>query len=152
MTKGQKAYREFLKTEFWKNLSSEKKRLVGKCEECGTKENLQAHHVTYPKDWFDSTLDHLQVLCRRHHMMEHGLLWERLSRIIPFRNDDRFSRFIHWTDYLKARIIMKGIHLKPREVRYLNIALATYPPTENDRCMEYHVGKTLEEDKIVLVM
>lgn len=151
MTKGQKAYREFLKTDFWKSLASEKKRKVGKCEECGSVEGLQAHHVTYPKDWFDSTLEHLKVLCRKHHMNEHGLLYREykvVGRIFPYREDERYNRFMHYTDYLRRRIICIGIHLKPREVRYLHAALAAYPPKERDSCMNYHVTRTFEEDKI----
>lgn len=71
MTAGQKAYREFLKTPFWKSLSAEKKRLVGKCEQCGSTRHLQSHHKRYPADWFDTTLDDLEVLCRMHHVIEH---------------------------------------------------------------------------------
>lgn len=71
MTAGQKAYRAFLKTAFWLKLAAEKKQLIGKCEKCEETKNLHAHHVRYPKDWNDTTLEDLQVLCKFHHDMEH---------------------------------------------------------------------------------
>lgn len=72
MTKGQKAYREFLKTDFWKEISSEKKRLVPACEGCGGAERLQSHHKVYPARWEDTTLEMLVVLCRYCHVKLHS--------------------------------------------------------------------------------
>lgn len=152
LTAGQKAYREFLKTEFWKNLSSEKKRLVSACEECGSTRKLQAHHTSYPKDWFDSTLDHLKTLCGRCHRRAHGLFQSQLKcTIFPYRSDERFNRFIHWTDYLRGRIIAKWKPLKKREVLYLRLAIKAYPPSEKDGCMAFHVNHTLRDHKFISV-
>jgi hypothetical protein len=148
MTKGQIAYRKFLKSDFWKDLSSEKKRRSGGCEECGSTENLEAHHTSYPKNWYDTTLQHLIVLCSRHHMEAHGLLWRRLSRVFPYREDERFNRFIHWAGYLRIRTIMRGVGLKPREVRYLRRSLLIFPPKVGDRAMEYHALKALNEEAV----
>lgn len=74
----QKAYRDFLAGGFWKGLSARKRLLVGKCERCGLVERLQCHHKEYPKDWNDTTLEQLEVLCRGCHRKEHGLSgsWE----------------------------------------------------------------------------
>lgn len=72
MTNAQKAYREFLKTPFWQELLKSKKKLVGACERCGKKNRLQSHHKRYPKNWFDTTLDDLEVLCWICHAEEHG--------------------------------------------------------------------------------
>ncbi len=151
LTESQKAYREFLKTDFWKALSLEKRKLVGKCEECGSTENLQAHHVTYPKDWYDSTLEHLKVLCRTHHAKAHGIFWTNLKfYIFQYRSrDERFNRFIHFVDYLRARVLMKSIPLKKREIIYLNLALESYPATKRDGCMEFHVNQTLSANPSV---
>ena len=137
-------YQRFLKTDFWKNLADAKKLLVGQCEECGSTENLEAHHVTYPSNWFDSTQEHLQVLCRKHHRKAHGLpCWTIIGRIFPYSPDERFNRFMHWTDYLRSRIILREIPLRDRERRYLCAALENYPPTKSNRCMAWHVAQTL---------
>ncbi len=65
-------YQEFLRTPFWKDLSQRKIASVGKCEECGFHLHLQAHHRFYRKNWFDTQLEDLQVLCRTCHRIEHG--------------------------------------------------------------------------------
>lgn len=67
-------YREFLKTPFWKDLSRRKLEQVGHCEVCGYHHHLQAHHLFYRLDWFDTKLEDLQVLCRTCHRIEHGRL------------------------------------------------------------------------------
>jgi hypothetical protein len=50
-------YAKFLLTPFWVDLSARKRRLVGKCEECGGRHHLQSHHKWYPDNWFETTLD-----------------------------------------------------------------------------------------------
>ncbi len=143
LTDGQIAYRKFLKTEFWKDLSATKKLQVGKCEECGATENLESHHASYPKDWFDSKPHHLKVLCRRHHREAHGIIWIKLSKIFPYREDERFNRFIYWADYLRQRAIIHGTPLKKSGVKYLRKAIACYPPTKTDRAMHFHTSQAL---------
>jgi hypothetical protein len=73
----QVAYRKFLQSPFWKSLRADKIRRVRRCEKCRWKKGLQAHHINYPADWFQTTLDDLQVLCKRCHRIEHGLLSHR---------------------------------------------------------------------------
>lgn len=82
MTRGQRAYREFLKTEFWKEISSIKRRIVGRCERCSSTSELQCHHKVYRKSWFDTRMEDLEVVCRTCHKKEHGLYdpeFERFS-------------------------------------------------------------------------
>lgn len=49
--KGKQAYREFLGTDFWKELSAAAIARDGKCVRCGDEKRLQAHHKFYRKDW-----------------------------------------------------------------------------------------------------
>jgi hypothetical protein len=76
MTKGQRAYREFLKTPFWKAMTAEKKRLVVVCELCGDTKRLQSHHKIYPARWEDTTLEMLEVVCRHCHLLRHSGMTE----------------------------------------------------------------------------
>lgn len=66
-------YAMFLDSDWWRALSALKRRLVGRCEVCRLRVNLQSHHIRYPENWFDTTLDDLKVLCRVCHEREHGL-------------------------------------------------------------------------------
>ena len=66
-------YREFyLKSEHWINLRSSKLESTGRlCEKCGSKKQVQVHHLNYKKI-FDVELTDLQVLCGPCHRTEHG--------------------------------------------------------------------------------
>lgn len=66
-------YREFLQSPFWKDISSQCKARDGRCKKCGSRQRLQAHHVFYPSDWFDTTLEHLITLCHFCHKEAHGI-------------------------------------------------------------------------------
>ncbi len=72
MTARQKAYREFLKTDFWKALSEQAKARDGGCLRCGGDKGLNAHHTVYRKRWEDTLLEDLETLCRDCHRSEHG--------------------------------------------------------------------------------
>lgn len=71
MTDRQKAYRVFLKTDFWKTLTAQKKAAAGKCNRCPETTGLQSHHTFYRSDWFATELDDLEVLCGGCHDEEH---------------------------------------------------------------------------------
>lgn len=73
MTAGQKAYRVFLKSPFWKSMSKKKRARAGKCKTCGSTSRLQAHHIRYRKDWYETKMRDLVVLCNGCHKFEHGL-------------------------------------------------------------------------------
>ncbi len=67
-------YQQFLKSPFWRTLRAECiERDGGKCRYCGRDWMLQAHHLMYPRDWYDTTLDMLLTLCRPCHKKEHGI-------------------------------------------------------------------------------
>jgi 5-methylcytosine-specific restriction endonuclease McrA len=65
-------YAIFLESQWWRDLSSFKRRSVGKCERCGSKKHLQSHHKVYRQNWFDTEPGDLEVLCRNCHNAEHG--------------------------------------------------------------------------------
>jgi hypothetical protein len=73
MTNRQIAYRRFLSGDEWKAISDQKKSEVPCCEECGSADQLQSHHIRYPKRWEDTVMADLKVLCRTCHRIEHGL-------------------------------------------------------------------------------
>lgn len=66
-------YGMFLRSDWWIALSRTKRRSVGKCEQCGDRRCLQAHHVRYPENWFDTGMEDLKVLCRDCHESEHHI-------------------------------------------------------------------------------
>lgn len=148
MATAKQKYRVFLGSKFWKDLSAQKRALVGKCERCGSAKSLQSHHKFYRAKWEQTTLDDLEVLCRACHRCEHGIVrvW-----MILHRDDIRFSRFIHYIGYLQRRLhrFESKALLKPRERSYLDSALAHYPSEETDGCMEFHVKQCLRLNEAV---
>jgi hypothetical protein len=62
------AYNKFIQSAFWKQLSALKKKMVPKCEDCGSESQLQCHHISYPADWADTVLADLRVLCGACHI------------------------------------------------------------------------------------
>lgn len=66
-------YGMFLTSDWWIRLSRTKRRMIGKCEQCGKDRTLESHHVRYPENWFDTQLSDLRVLCRDCHEREHGI-------------------------------------------------------------------------------
>lgn len=73
LSNGQKAYREFLKTGFWKALARQCLIRDGfRCTRCRSKKKLQAHHLIYRESWYDTLLEDLETLCKRCHKTEHN--------------------------------------------------------------------------------
>lgn len=66
-------YGLFLGSDFWVNLSRNKRRQIGKCERCGSVSRLESHHKFYRENWFDTLPDDLEVLCRGCHEKQHGI-------------------------------------------------------------------------------
>lgn len=68
----QKAYAKFLQTPVWKKLSAACIERDGhKCTECESTEILQAHHLFYRENWWDTELEDLITLCRDCHHAHH---------------------------------------------------------------------------------
>ena len=63
-------YKEFLKTEEWKQIAQMVKERDGhKCVICGSTENLNAHHIGYDGDCLDE--NDIVTLCNRCHECLH---------------------------------------------------------------------------------
>ena len=139
-------YRAFLKSAFWLDLSARKRALNPVCERCGDAERLQVHHKIYRKDWEATEIGDLETLCRLCHQKEHGIV---RRRFMLYRDDERFSAFIHWCHYLRQRLICKAIPLKRREIGYLKAAVRCYPPKPKDTAMRFQVTETLKTNKLV---
>lgn len=69
-------YLEFLGSEFWVRLSLACRGMAGfKCYRCGKRckrHKCHAHHIRYPDDWYQTTLDDLVCLCTKCHEFEHS--------------------------------------------------------------------------------
>lgn len=138
MTDGQRAYREFLRSEFWQNLSVSVRRKAGKCKRCGRRDSLQAHHHRYPKNWYETRESDLVVLCRGCHRKAHGLGREYASHF-PYRKDRKFNAIMSRIGHLHRRI-QRGGFLRVRDERFLDDATRRYPRLPDDGCMEFQVG------------
>lgn len=67
-------YHQYLKSLKWEQIAIALRKDRGyKCEICGSTRDLHSHHLTY-NNIYKETLDDLQLLCSRHHMMVHGIV------------------------------------------------------------------------------
>lgn len=67
-------YSEYLNSEQWKVLSAERRKKDGyKCVCCGDANNLNVHHLFYPKDIYETELDGLVTLCKSCHLLVHRI-------------------------------------------------------------------------------
>lgn len=80
-------YAMFLESDWWIELSRRKRSMVGHCERCPATSALQAHHVRYPENWFDTRLEDLEVLCRDCHEKEH-----KITRVVFTPNTPRQAK------------------------------------------------------------
>lgn len=94
-------YAMFLESRWWIDLSRTKRRKIGQCERCGNTNRLQSHHRFYRENWFETQLEDLQVLCRRCHENEHGLVKESVPSFVS-----DVHREI-WNQYLRSAPVMK---------------------------------------------
>jgi len=65
-------YKEYLKTEHWKEVRKSKRIKKHHCAICGSKECLQVHHLNYDCLWKETTGD-LRLLCDNCHKLVHTL-------------------------------------------------------------------------------
>lgn len=137
---GREAYKKFLKSQFWLELSSNKKALVDKCERCGSREFLECHHLFYRPDWYDTKLEDLEVLCKKHHRKAHGYTQcpRGVHGFMIYRDDVVFSGFLHRCHCLITKMV-SGRGLRLRDETFLDLAERTYPASKKDQCMTFHV-------------
>ncbi len=69
----QKKYHKYLLSDEWAQIKIDLFEVRGrKCERCGSKSNIQVHHLTY-KNIFNEEPEDLEVVCRKCHKLEHGI-------------------------------------------------------------------------------
>ncbi len=74
-------YREYLGSDHWKKLKAKKeKRTKKQCSICGSRRQIDCHHVLY-KNITDVTTADLRWLCRQCHDIAHDLL--RSGKVNP---------------------------------------------------------------------
>lgn len=135
LTKGQAAYRQFLQSTFWKELSTRKRLAVGLCEDCGSTSHLQAHHLRYPSDWYETTEDDLQVLCRGCHAQAHGIVNREELRPLTRR-----EIFFFLSEEIRSAI-RKEIDVDPKAIR----VLCKLRKRLNERPVEFHYASAIYE-------
>lgn len=126
MTKRQYEYREFLKSDFWKSFSNAKKESVGgKCEKCGAKKSLNAHHVVYRNPWTAVRMEDLIVLCRKCHRKAHGIKKPRKSKTQKeFEVTFWFCQDIH---QIVNRTVYSGTPMRKGQKKFLRHVAAMFP-------------------------
>lgn len=106
-----KNYREYLKSNEWKEIKSlVLKRDGNKCIKCGSSNSLQIHHTTYVNIFNEvENLDDLITLCSKCHMEEHNIE-------VCINDSDDFALNIN------NEFIMQNTDMKPSSyILYLNI-------------------------------
>lgn len=79
-------YREFLRSDYWKDLRKRKLQEVGnKCELCGRKDSLQVHHLNYETVGREELSD-LKVVCADCHKYIHKIERPCTTKKIRYRN------------------------------------------------------------------
>lgn len=82
-------YKEYLKTEDWKQKRTVKKNKRKQCGICASTENLDVHHLNY-RDLYGVEQSDLRVLCRRCHFLAHDL---HKADKFKFKSTNHNSRF-----------------------------------------------------------
>lgn len=114
-------YQEFLKSEFWRNLSYECRDKVGFiCQKCFKPNRpVHAHHKLYRVSWYATKLEDLICLCSDCHDLEHGIKQPEPQKSSITRRmrigKSRFHRF--WKDHAK---LTKKPKKKYEMVKYSN--------------------------------
>ncbi len=81
-------YKEYLRTEDWKNKRDDKLTRKTRCGICAA-ENVDIHHLNY-RNLFDVSLSDLRRMCRRCHFLAHDLYKAGRFR---FKSENHQSRW-----------------------------------------------------------
>ena len=74
-------YSDYLKTSEWRKVRDARKKLDSyRCVCCGSSARVEVHHVSYPKNWFDTKTDDLRTLCKECHLTTHRIIEHIQSR------------------------------------------------------------------------
>lgn len=146
VTQAQKAYRQFLKSQFWKELSARVKAGRSRCQDCRKRRPLQAHHVRYPDNWYDTKESDLRLLCRVCHLKRHGFEVV-VNGVMPYRGDP-FDLVIHRTVMLRRKL-ESWRPLRDRDRKFLDKAQRLFTPTDTDRCVQFHCQQVYRWEKMM---
>lgn len=78
----QRLHRKYLQSAVWRRVRAPiVARANGHCERCSTASDaLQVHHLTYERVGGGELPTDLQAICRRCHLIEHGIIKEKRRR------------------------------------------------------------------------
>ena len=98
---------EYLKSEHWKQLRSEKLKLNPVCEECGRPDFVEPHHLEY-KNLYDVLVTDLKTLCRACHDKKHDVVKRHRKKFVPrniFRNRTRLINYVSRRTHIDSSVI-----------------------------------------------
>lgn len=105
-------YKEFLKTEEWKQIAQMVKERDGhKCVICGSTENLNAHHIGYDGDRMDE--NYIVTICNRcHECLHDGIktMSEAVSSGVYHMLSDKLSDIV--LDFYKRSFTKSGVRFE----------------------------------------
>lgn len=116
-------------------LSARKKFEIGRCEECGSTSQLEAHHLEYPRDWYKTTLEMLRVLCSDCHGDEHGFV----RHTCMWRENPLQEQFF-WRVHDWKQSAWAGKTIPESACRYMRVICRMYP---DDQSLTFHACYTL---------
>ena len=100
-------YQNYLNSPGWAALRAAAYRRAGsRCELCG-KEAEAIHHIKYPKNYSEDTMDNLLAVCKRCHMKLHGIDQESLKEALfkdVLSQIDRHSGLIRESENISETI------------------------------------------------
>lgn len=68
-------YEDYLLTTEWKEKAQKRIEIdEGKCQMCGTTENIHVHHLTYHDIFHENPYTDLVCLCEKHHKAVHRMM------------------------------------------------------------------------------
>jgi hypothetical protein len=104
-------YREYLKSDDWKQKRAAKLRKKNRCAICGSRKRLDVHHLNYRR-WTDVQQSDLRVLCRACHETAHRLMNDGT---LVFTTSEHHSKFQRTTNAVrKARGIQRFCSAEPK--------------------------------------
>ncbi len=66
-------FKQYMRSSEWRQLKSERRAVTGNCcEVCGRRGRLVGHHVNYPNDPYNCTVDDIEMICERCHNKLHA--------------------------------------------------------------------------------
>lgn len=122
-------YAEYLKTDHWAKLSTERKDIDGhKCVCCGSTDKLEVHHCTYENGWYDTSIDDLRTVCHKCHRLVHQVeeVLEKHADCPMYRNAEKPYDYSFYTEIVMQKISkLIAIRLWESNIIEMNAAIAS---------------------------